>query len=259
MNLRDAMRFDGDRAALYLERGWWSPQDTLAQWLVRTASESPHAPAIIGDGQRVSYGELAEAGGDARRGAEGYRHRPGRCGRGAAPQPRRVSGVLPGDLRDRRGHDHPLRALPGSRNGISARALEGVRLRRAGRAWGLPAGADRSRSAGPNPFAEACHRPRRRTGRSPRLLRPDRGRTPRSVGWGRWPPTRSCCSTPRAPRPGPRVCRSRTRASSATPGSAYLSTESGPPDRILSAAPFGHLYGLYSFHLALAAGAGDRP
>ena len=60
MNLRDAMRFDGDRAALYLERGWWSPQDTLAQWLVRTASESPHAPAIIGDGQRLSYGELAE-------------------------------------------------------------------------------------------------------------------------------------------------------------------------------------------------------
>ena len=60
MNLRDAMRFDGDRAALYLERGWWSPADTLSRWLVRAASETPHAPAIVGDGQRVSYGELAE-------------------------------------------------------------------------------------------------------------------------------------------------------------------------------------------------------
>ena len=33
MNLRDAMRFDGDRAAMYLERGWWSPADTLSRWL----------------------------------------------------------------------------------------------------------------------------------------------------------------------------------------------------------------------------------
>ena len=40
MNLRDAMRFDGDRAALYLERGWWSPADTLSQWLARAASET---------------------------------------------------------------------------------------------------------------------------------------------------------------------------------------------------------------------------
>ena len=60
MNLRDAMRFDGDRAALYLERGWWSPADTLSRWLVRAASETPDAPAIAGDGQCLSYGELAE-------------------------------------------------------------------------------------------------------------------------------------------------------------------------------------------------------
>lgn len=60
MNLRDAMRFDGDRAALYLERGWWSPADTLSQWLARAASETPDAPAIISGGQTLSYRGLAE-------------------------------------------------------------------------------------------------------------------------------------------------------------------------------------------------------
>ena len=69
MNLRDAMRFDGDRAALYLERGWWSPADTLSQWLCRTASETPDAIAIAiadssdssdsGDGRSLTYAELA--------------------------------------------------------------------------------------------------------------------------------------------------------------------------------------------------------
>ena len=59
MNLRDAMRFDGDRAALYLERGWWSPADTLSRWLDKAASETPDAPAIIGGGQSMPYRELA--------------------------------------------------------------------------------------------------------------------------------------------------------------------------------------------------------
>ena len=59
MSLRDAMSFDGARAALYLDRGWWSPADTLSQWLARAALETPDAPAIIGDRQSLSYGELA--------------------------------------------------------------------------------------------------------------------------------------------------------------------------------------------------------
>ena len=59
MSLRDAMRFDGERAALYLERGWWSPADTLSRWLMRVAAETPDAPAISGDGQSLTYGELA--------------------------------------------------------------------------------------------------------------------------------------------------------------------------------------------------------
>ena len=60
MTLRDAMRFDPDRAALYLERGWWSPADTLSRWLVRAASETPDAPAIVGAGRNLSYGALAQ-------------------------------------------------------------------------------------------------------------------------------------------------------------------------------------------------------
>ena len=59
MSLREAMRFDGERAALYLERGWWSPADTLSRWLVRAAAETPDAPAIAGDGQSLTYGALA--------------------------------------------------------------------------------------------------------------------------------------------------------------------------------------------------------
>ena len=59
MNLREAMRFDGDRTALYLERGWWSPADTLSRWLVRAATQTPDAPAIAGDGQTLTYRELA--------------------------------------------------------------------------------------------------------------------------------------------------------------------------------------------------------
>ena len=60
MHLRDAMRFDGDRAALYLQRGWWSPADTLSQWLAGAASQTPDATAIVGDGQDVTYGVLAQ-------------------------------------------------------------------------------------------------------------------------------------------------------------------------------------------------------
>ena len=59
MSLREAMRFDGERAALYLERGWWSPADTLSRWLVRAAAETSDAPAIAGDGRSLTYAELA--------------------------------------------------------------------------------------------------------------------------------------------------------------------------------------------------------
>ena len=167
MNLRDAMRFDGDRAALYLERGWWSPADTLSRWLVRAASQTPDATR---DRRRRAEPDVRRAGGatggGARRGAEGARPRPGRRGGGAAPQPGGVPRELPGDLRDRRGHDHPLPALPRGRDGKPAGPLRRARVHR-------PRGDGRLQPARtaldlrePDRLPGARRGPRRRAGRA---------------------------------------------------------------------------------------------
>ncbi|MCS5606422.1 MAG: AMP-binding protein, partial [Alphaproteobacteria bacterium] len=59
MALRDAMTFSPDRAKYYAEQGWWT-DDTLVSWLADHAAERPDAPAIIQGDLRISYTQLAD-------------------------------------------------------------------------------------------------------------------------------------------------------------------------------------------------------
>ena len=56
--LRAALKFDPARAAEFSARGWWR-DDTLARWLARHASGRPEAPALVHAGGVVSWRELA--------------------------------------------------------------------------------------------------------------------------------------------------------------------------------------------------------
>ena len=58
LGLRDAMRFDPERVEKYVAEGWWR-DDTLARWLARWAEATPDAPAIRSAGDAIGYGELA--------------------------------------------------------------------------------------------------------------------------------------------------------------------------------------------------------
>jgi len=57
--LRSALRFDEAQAAEFVARGWWR-EDTLSQWLARHALERPAAPALVHAGAVVSWKALAE-------------------------------------------------------------------------------------------------------------------------------------------------------------------------------------------------------
>jgi cyclohexanecarboxylate-CoA ligase len=58
LHLRAAMRFDGTRVAEFVARGWWR-DDTLTQWLQRHAAERSTAPALAHAGASVSWHDLA--------------------------------------------------------------------------------------------------------------------------------------------------------------------------------------------------------
>ncbi len=56
--LREAMTFDPGRARHYAEQGWWA-DDTLSGWLARNVAERPDAPAVIFDEVVMDYISLA--------------------------------------------------------------------------------------------------------------------------------------------------------------------------------------------------------
>ena len=56
--LRAALRFDGKRVAEYVAHGWWR-EDTLSRWLARHAAERPDAVALVHAGSSTTWRELA--------------------------------------------------------------------------------------------------------------------------------------------------------------------------------------------------------
>lgn len=59
MRLRGAMRHDGGAARKFIERGWWR-DDTLSGWLDKHAEAAPDRPAILAGGGTVTYGALRD-------------------------------------------------------------------------------------------------------------------------------------------------------------------------------------------------------
>jgi acyl-CoA synthetase (AMP-forming)/AMP-acid ligase II len=59
LRLRAAMRFDPARAKLYVEKGWWA-DDTLTGWLAKHAAERPDEIAVILPNEEISWKNLQE-------------------------------------------------------------------------------------------------------------------------------------------------------------------------------------------------------
>jgi|TARA_B100001964_G_C14244080_1_gene606538 non-ribosomal peptide synthetase component E (peptide arylation enzyme) len=59
MSLKKAMTFDAEQVQGFIEKSWWGGE-TLRSLLEHKAVESPEAPAIIGAGEVLTYAELVE-------------------------------------------------------------------------------------------------------------------------------------------------------------------------------------------------------
>ena len=59
LRLRSALRFDPERARHYIERGWWA-DDTLPKWLARHALDRPDAAAVVSSQETISWKNLEE-------------------------------------------------------------------------------------------------------------------------------------------------------------------------------------------------------
>jgi len=256
--LRDALRFDPAQVRTFIQAGHWTGA-TLRQWLDRWAQETPTRPAIVGTDGEISYAELHE---QVRRVAAGLRaHGLGR-GDIVAVQlpngpefliaylaiawigavmttlylPHRVaefrnllahSGARAVICAGRIGEFSPAEALMDLQADASLPALDQIivvgEAPTGTTAFAVLAGHDADASAEPPPVAA-----------DPLLLLYTSGTTDSPKG---------------VPHPY------QTVLSNAALGlSEHAITGE---DMLLSAAPFGHLFALYSLHLALAAGAAN--
>ncbi len=60
--LRAAMDFDPAQVRKFLDRGWWR-NDTLSGWLAARVAEAPERAAVVAPDRTLSYAELSEAAG----------------------------------------------------------------------------------------------------------------------------------------------------------------------------------------------------
>ena len=56
--LRSAMQFDGNRVAEFVSKGWWR-DDTLTKWLVRNAAERPQGAAVVHGALTLTWSGLS--------------------------------------------------------------------------------------------------------------------------------------------------------------------------------------------------------
>ena len=59
MDLKAALNFDPERARYYIDQGWWT-EDTLRRWLARHVADRPEHPAIVHGERVIGYAELGQ-------------------------------------------------------------------------------------------------------------------------------------------------------------------------------------------------------
>lgn len=59
LRLRAALRFDAERTRHYVQQGWWR-DDTLHGWITRWSRDTPDAPAIVHAGHTIPFRALAD-------------------------------------------------------------------------------------------------------------------------------------------------------------------------------------------------------
>lgn len=255
LRLRAALQFDGTRVAEFIARGWWR-EDTLSRWLARHAAERPEAPALVHAGTALSWRELAArvagfAAGLARAGVA-----PGETVAVQLPNlPEfviaylaicRLGAVMTTIHMPYRGAEfetllrhsraRAIVCLAQAKDWSPAAAALGLQAQvptlRAVIALGAPvAGALDYAEVAAAPVAEIRDLPEPSAG-DPFLLLYTSGTT----------------SAPKAVPHNYHTLLSNARLGVPEHGI-------GPQDRILSAAPFSHLFGLYALHIGMAAGA----
>jgi len=252
--LREAMRFDSARAKHYATEGWWA-NDTLSGWLDARATEAPRRAAILTSDGEIAYGEIRAR---AERFAAGL-HALG-IGRGDV-----VAVQLPNSAEFLVAYLGIVRL--GAVMSTAHMPYRGVELRTLLRHARARAFICLSKTRDATPAATAL------------ALRAELPALEQVIAVGdalpgaqRFVDLMSCeAALPQdiAPAPADPFLLLYTSGTSASPKAVPLSYQntlgnarlSAPEHRImandvlLSAAPYSHLFGLYSVHLALAVGA----
>ncbi len=254
LELRAAMAFRPDAARKYVEEGWWR-DDTLTGWLAKAVAARPDAPAIVQGDRAISYTELAESVDRLARALAGAGIRKGDVVAVQLPNIAefliaylaiaRLGGVLMTIHMPYRAAEietlvthakaRAIICLTEAKDWKPAETIAGMRAKlpslRQVIALGAPvAGALSLGDMLASDIDEELPEPP--VASDPFLMMFTSGTTaaPKCV-----------------------VHPSHTMLSNARVGAPEHTI--GPDDRVVSAAPFSHLFGLYSFHVAMAVGA----